>query len=411
MRKTIYSIIAKTFFWYAKTVLLIKKRNGTRYKIIQKRGRKVIKRTLTFITVFTLMINLIIIGASAEIISGFSSLMFADNPQLLYQYSAPENVPEPGDTYAPILNSTTSDAAPLISTVTSQTTPGSSIIIRGEGFSNATVWAYGINNSGVAEFDKCDIVNCNDNTVTAAISDRFRYGMYLIWVENGNGISRPVRVNNTTAKWLNDYETQRGMTLSVYGENLSHDNGTNLSYVYIVGENYSSYASVSSVNPFKVTFTVPLDIPNGEYISAYYIGKPSFVNENTIEFDDAEWICESDGVSYVVNSGSSIGKTYINGAVAVVVSGKGETQYRTISSSDENTITFDRAWDILPDEDSTIMIVTPFENTVIYNNDITGPDDYCQRYNATCGIQAYGNLLDFIVKDNTFSKMMAKRYF
>lgn len=354
MRKTIYSIIAKTFFWYAKTVLLIKKRSGTRYKIIQKRGRKVIKRTLTFITVFTLMINLIIIGASAEIISGFSSLMFADNPQLLYQYSAPENVPEPGDTYAPILNSTTSDTAPLISTVTSQTTPGSSIIIQGEGFSNATVWAYGINNSGVAEFDKCDIVNCNDNTVTAAISDRFRYGMYLIWVENGNGISRPVRVNNTTAKWLNDYETQRGMTLSVYGENLSHDNGTNLSYVYIVGENYSSYASVSSVNPFKVTFTVPLDIPNGEYqcwvhnghggkygwsnalsfnvnsaggsaiwtgdthtvtgnqtadirtainaasdydtiyfpnreyISAYYIGKPSFVNENTIEFDDAE---------------------------------------------------------------------------------------------------------------------------
>jgi hypothetical protein len=59
------------------------------------------------------------------------------------------------------------------------------------------------------------------------------WSMYLIWPQNSAGYGYPVAVNRTDAWWVGPKKTVAGATISVFGQNLAHENGTTTSYVYV----------------------------------------------------------------------------------------------------------------------------------------------------------------------------------
>lgn len=93
------------------------------------------------------------------------------------------------------------------------------------------------------------------------------------------------------------------------------------------------------------------------------------------------------------------------GSVITILAGKGQGQYRTVASAKKGVVTLADAWAVTPDETSLLAFVEPFENVAVYNNDIDGFTNYYELENATAGIQAYGNHLNYWVSHNVFKNL------
>ncbi len=92
------------------------------------------------------------------------------------------------------------------------------------------------------------------------------WSTYFLWPKNSLGYGSPVAVNRTEAWWIGSDQATQGDTVSVYGRNLSHNNGATTSWVYIQPAGASGqWATVTSVNPYRVQFTVPNTLSNGTY--------------------------------------------------------------------------------------------------------------------------------------------------
>lgn len=92
------------------------------------------------------------------------------------------------------------------------------------------------------------------------------WSTYLLWPRNSTGYGYPVAVNQSDAWWLGPNQASCGDTVSVYGRNLSHGGGTTTSWVYIKPAGTAGqFATVTSVNPYRVQFTVPNGLANGTY--------------------------------------------------------------------------------------------------------------------------------------------------
>lgn len=232
--------------------------------------KTLLKKIASIVTVMATILNILTVGmiSSSAISETFIAPEFSETPELLYQITKPvSNAPVYSENFTPaLLGDKRVDGAPVISGITSSAFPNESIVIEGENFSDGTVWIYGLDSSGVGEFAKAAIINQSDTTVTAIVPVTFDYGMYLIWIENKNGQSYPVRVNTATAKWLSDTEVEPGDEISVYGENLSFEKGTDESHIYVINDlGYEISIIPDSVNPYKVTFRLPDSIDDGEY--------------------------------------------------------------------------------------------------------------------------------------------------
>ncbi|MBC2603179.1 LamG-like jellyroll fold domain-containing protein [Puniceicoccus vermicola] len=89
---------------------------------------------------------------------------------------------------------------------------------------------------------------------------------YLLWAGNDNGFSAPVMINKAEAWWVGPDQTSAGHTISIYGRNLSHNKGTTDSWVWIEDSlGNGQWATVTSVNPYKVDISVPSGLDNGDY--------------------------------------------------------------------------------------------------------------------------------------------------
>ncbi len=199
----------------------------------------------------------------------FPAPVEAETTKLLKEVTVPDtNIPtaEISDAFAPALSGSVSQTAPVISSITSQATPNSSVVINGEGFAGGSVYIYGLNTNGQGMFKRAELLSLTDTTVTATIDSSFAYGMYFVWVRNASGeFGYPVRVNAPETTWLSNENVKQGSSVRIYGKNLSKANGTQESHIYLTnGENYYA-AEVTEVNPFRVTFTVPQNIANGDY--------------------------------------------------------------------------------------------------------------------------------------------------
>lgn len=90
---------------------------------------------------------------------------------------------------------------------------------------------------------------------------------YLIWPVNSAGAGCPVAVNATDAWWIGPNVATRGDTVSMYGRNLAQQQKTSLtSHIYLQKDGAKGrWARVTAANPYKVDFTVPPDLANGDY--------------------------------------------------------------------------------------------------------------------------------------------------
>ena len=92
------------------------------------------------------------------------------------------------------------------------------------------------------------------------------WSTYLIWPANSTGYGYPIAVNRTQGWWVGPDQAAGGATVSVYGRNLSHGNGTANSWVYIKTSGAAGqWATTTSVNPYRVQFTVPSSLAPGTY--------------------------------------------------------------------------------------------------------------------------------------------------
>jgi hypothetical protein len=88
---------------------------------------------------------------------------------------------------------------------------------------------------------------------------------YMIWPVNAAGTGSPAVINATEAWWIGPNAATRGDTVSVYGRNLAHESAQ-VSHIYIQQAGaVGVWAEVTAANPYKVDFTVPRDLADGDY--------------------------------------------------------------------------------------------------------------------------------------------------
>ncbi len=199
---------------------------------------------------------------------------------LAYNYTRPpDNPAAPGDTFNPSLTGSVARRTPVVSEFTRQASPDRSFVLHGSNFtaragpaagSDIRVLLYSQTENSNATLWSTQILREDIGSVTAYVPDFVPYGMYLIWPENQNGAGRPIRVNATEAWWVGPNHGVVGASISVYGRNLSKNNSTVTSSVFIRpwgsgSGTASTVCIVSSVNPYKVTFTIPRVRTNADY--------------------------------------------------------------------------------------------------------------------------------------------------
>ena len=167
-----------------------------------------------------------------------------------------------------------------------------------------------------------------------------------------------------------------------------------------------------------------LNYNSGEHIlfeeeGITYIGKGTLSNGGkTIKLNSfvaSKWKKSGDQYmleSYRTNNNDAIeaypGLRKIVGQAVVITKGKGAGQWRVITSTAANcTVTIDRAWDVMPDANSTFVVCQAFLNPVVYGNTIEGPKMYYKNYNSTNGVNAYATMLGTVIDRNNFSQMQA----
>lgn len=119
------------------------------------------------------------------------------------------------------------------------------------------------------DLQQAQILKVTTSIMTVTLPSRLNYCMYFLWVQNGSGSSTPVPINRADAQWIGPLGNiaAPGATKRVFGKDLSTDHGTTASYVYLQPSGGGSFvaASVTSVEPYAVAFTVPSTMALGTY--------------------------------------------------------------------------------------------------------------------------------------------------
>ncbi len=192
-------------------------------------------------------------------------------PQL-QNVKSPKPAPlPPGEEFTPSMSGSQGSNTPVCAEWTRTAGSDESLVITGRQFSIYS----GINEGKDARFITFGNKNIRDAIIQRLDSNKAiitlskeiaAWDMYLVWPGNENGYGYPIPINKTDAWWVGPDKAARGKTISVFGRNLAHNNDTLSSFVYIkpvIGS--GQWATVTDVNPYKVDFTVPSDLINGEY--------------------------------------------------------------------------------------------------------------------------------------------------
>lgn len=91
----------------------------------------------------------------------------------------------------------------------------------------------------------------------------------------------------------------------------------------------------------------------------------------------------------------------------MIVAGKGAGQYRRIVeySQDGRELRVDRPWTVVPDSNSSLVVVNAAVRVVVYRNRLDGKSFYATEDTASSGVQFYGNSADIVVDGNVMTHM------
>lgn len=232
-------------------------------------------KTLIFVFAFLTLFQ--IEGCAAIYTSGT-----IDPTALTDQHPSPEpNLPAEFDTFSPPVdpNGVPANDSPAVAEWTRSAAPGESLVMTGENFSrysngdagkDTRFLIFGQNDRATPIAKDGQILRLDRDRAAITLDESLPApAMYLLWPRNDAGYGRPIAINRTEAWWLGPQQTTRGQSVSIFGRNLSHANGTAQAWVYLKPKTSNNtngiWVAVSAVNPYKVTFTVPADLPDGDY--------------------------------------------------------------------------------------------------------------------------------------------------
>ncbi len=155
-------------------------------------------------------------------------------------------------------------ASPIVAEASKTAGPGETFVVSGARLSfRPRFTVYSQQNAGLAKSW------WSDGAVASAVLPQAlgRWATYAIWPENGAGQGRPFLLNRTELWWVGPASAVPGAQVSAYGRNLSHDNQSAASWVYLKakGPVPGQWAAVAGVNPYKVDFVLPPGLDSGSY--------------------------------------------------------------------------------------------------------------------------------------------------
>lgn len=159
-----------------------------------------------------------------------------------------------------------SAGAPVIAQITKQVDPGSSFTITGEGFTTDgfKAYLYAQSTAKDGKLYEPQFTVADDNTVMITVDKGIPYGIYSVHLENSKGKSKAALINCPKIWWTGMTAVNAGDEFSVFGENLTTDNGSN-AFVYIVADDgkYTT-TEITYADPHKITFKVPEGLKDGK---------------------------------------------------------------------------------------------------------------------------------------------------
>lgn len=231
---------------------------------------------LAFRMVALLIVAMSLVGVASRAYSVPLSL-----PAPVEWATAPVGAPAaPGDTFGVTFTDPSGTAdpnAPVIGEWNRTAKPGETFALTGTRFTtrtgtdagtDTTVWIWADSPSG-GILTQARVWRVTSYNLTALMPTDLPMGVYLVWVENANGPSKPVCINRVVSQWIGPLGNlaAAGDTKRVFGKNMSYAHGSGTSYAYMqpAAGGTLTQLTVSKVEPYDVQFTVPVGTPNGSY--------------------------------------------------------------------------------------------------------------------------------------------------
>jgi len=93
------------------------------------------------------------------------------------------------------------------------------------------------------------------------------------------------------------------------------------------------------------------------------------------------FLAKSEPLAFIAKGAAWVPQEFV-GMTALVLDGKGAGQYRVITTNTADGATLDRAWDVVPDENSVIGIWSLMRHMVVYDTHCTDASAFAQMYGA-----------------------------
>ncbi len=184
-------------------------------------------------------------------------------------WGLPAPRPEPAlpnefDAFDPPLLSTEA-AGPVVAEASRTAGPGESFVVSGVGLGlQPRFRIYAQHNAG----DEAKLWWSNGAVASAVLPQALgEWATYAVWPENAEGRGRPFFLNRTDLWWVGPSAAPPGTQAAIYGRNLSSNNASGRSWVYVKAEGQTpgQWAEVTGINPYKVDFVVPPNLGPGKY--------------------------------------------------------------------------------------------------------------------------------------------------
>ena len=94
------------------------------------------------------------------------------------------------------------------------------------------------------------------------------HAMYFVYPRSGNQVGAPAAINRAEMWYVLPKTPSPGEVCEAYGRNLSHEHSEEKAWVYLKPKDRREmgiWAEVVAVNPYKVDFVLPADLPLGQY--------------------------------------------------------------------------------------------------------------------------------------------------
>lgn len=175
------------------------------------------------------------------------------------------NLTAPGDKYDIPKITANGGNAPIIVGATKQVAPDSTVVVTGDNFTSDTkAYYYAQNGDSAGKTYAAKLTRVSNQQVNVTIDKNTKYGVYGLYLENSSGKSAVQLVNVPKIWWIGINRVTAGDSLSIYGENLTTENGDQ-SNVYLLNDNGDYYKMhITYADPNKVTVSVPSGLGDGK---------------------------------------------------------------------------------------------------------------------------------------------------